>query len=317
MQACLNVGVLASNADQLGEFIRLIQTAGHRACVSLDTSRTLPSDLPEADVWLASSNQAPIARALIDKLEASGAAIIFEEDGDDLLDEELAGLSPPEKRQKRARRLAAKLQLLGQGSLRYFDSGLARARSVWVLGASTGGPKAVAEFLAALPADLPGVAFIYVQHIDQNTIKSLRQSVLQACSYEVCVVDIPTVLRERTVYITPPSHQVDLLDGGILTPVHKPWAGGYSPSIDQVIAKVARVYAHNGGAIIFTGMGDDGARSCKFMHFRGGQIWVQNSASCAVDSMPVSVQSYMSPDQEGTPQQLASQLIRLMAQHHD
>lgn len=316
MQACLNVGVLASNADQLGEFIRLIQTAGHRACVSLDTSRALPSDLPKADVWLASSHQAPVARTLIDKLEAAGAAIIFEEDGDDARDEELVGLSAPEKREKRARRLAKKLQLLGQGSIRYFDSPLTRARWVWVLGASTGGPKAVAEFLRELPKDLAGVAFIYVQHIDQSTISSLKQSVEQACSYEVCVVDMPAVLRERTVYITPPCHQVDLLDSGIVAPLQKPWAGEYSPSIDQVIAKVARVYAHNGGAIIFTGMGDDGARSCKLMHFRGGQIWVQNADSCAVDSMPVSVQAYMHPDHEGTPQQLAGQLTRFITQSH-
>lgn len=312
MQACLNVGVLASNADQLGEFIRLIQTAGHRACVSLDTSRALPRELPKADVWLASSHQAPVARALIDKLEAAGAAIIFEEDGDDARDEELSGLSAPEKRQKRARRLANKLLLLGQGSIRYFESPRARARCVWVLGASTGGPKAVADFLHALPQDLTGVAFVYVQHIDQNTITSLRQSVEQSCSYEVCVVDMPAVLRERTVYITPPSHQVDILDSGILAPLHKPWAGEYSPSIDQVIAKVARVYAHNGGTIIFTGMGDDGAKSCKLMHYRGGQVWVQNAESCAVDSMPVSVQRYVAPDQEGTPEQLASQLKQHM-----
>ena len=98
------------------------------------------------------------------------------------------------------------------------------------------------------------------------------------------------VIREKTVYLISPLHQIELLEGGVLSPLPDPWGGRYRPSIDQVIAKVARVYRDRGGAIVFTGMGDDGANSCTMLHHRGGQVWIQSAASCAIDSMPVSVE---------------------------
>ena len=72
---------------------------------------------------------------------------------------------------------------------------------------------------------------------------------------------------------------------------------------------MARVFAKRGGAIIFTGMGDDGARSSKLLRYRGGEVWVQEADSCAIDSMPISVQSFTEPHVLGTPQQLAEQFV--------
>ncbi|KAB7628134.1 chemotaxis protein CheB, partial [Alkalilimnicola sp. S0819] len=60
----------------------------------------------------------------------------------------------------------------------------------------------------------------------------------------------------------------------------------YAPSIDSVMEEVARRYGANGGAIIFSGMGDDGARGCQAVAGAGGLVWAQDSASCAIDSMP-------------------------------
>lgn len=307
---CLKVGVLANSATQVGEFVRLIQTAGHRASASLDASHPLPGVLPEADVWLVTSNHGNAARALLEKLDAANIPIIYEEDGVITPDEELAALSAPELRLKRAKRLASKLQLLAHGQVRDTSCATrARAKYVWVLAASTGGPKAIAEFLDEIPASLSEVAFLYVQHIDNGTMETLRQVVDKHSAFCVSTLDAPRVIREKTLYLIPPNTQIDLLDSGVITPLDQPWVGDYSPSIDQVIAKVARVFAKRGGAIIFTGMGDDGARSSKLLHYRGGKVWVQSANSCAVDSMPVSVQALVDVAENGAPAQLAKKLV--------
>lgn len=308
---CLKVGVLANSSTQVGEFVRLIQTAGHRASASLDASQSLPNTLPEVDVWLATSNQCDAARLLLESLDATDTPIIYEDEG--LLiegDDELATLTPAELRVKRAKRLANKLQLLAHGHIRDISSETrARAKHVWVLAASTGGPKAISEFLDEIPASLAEVAFLYVQHIDSGTMETLKQVVEKHSAFCVRTLDAPCVIREKTVYLIPPNTQIDLLDSGVITPLDQPWKGDYSPSIDQVIAKVARVFAQRGGAIIFTGMGDDGARSSKLLHYRGGKVWVQSANSCAVDSMPVSVQALVDVSVDGAPAQLAQKLV--------
>src|SRR5690606_21365580 len=108
-----------------------------------------------------------------------------------------------------------------------------------------------------------------------------------------------------------PQHQVELLEGGVLSPLPEPWGGRYRPSIDQVIAKVARIYRDRCGVIVFTGMGDDGANSCTMMHHRGGQIWIQTAASCAIDSMPVSVEKKGCVHFSAAPAELAQQFVKL------
>ncbi len=310
--ACLKVGVLATTSMQMGEFVRLVQTAGHRACASIDASVSLPQVLPEVDAWLVASNYPESAKAFLERLDAANAPIVFEDDA--LVDDD-AELSPHDLRVQRARRLASKLHFIAQGDVRdRANDNLARAKYVWVLAASTGGPKAVADFLDGIPEELAGVAFLYVQHINDDTMQTLKQVVTKHSAFDVYMLDTPRVIREKTLYLIPPSTQIDLLDNGVITPLGKPWQGDYSPSIDQVIAKVARIFASRGGAIIFTGMGDDGASSSKLLHYRGGEVWVQSTDSCAVDSMPASVLATMGDIEQGAPHELAKKLVARYAQ---
>ncbi len=308
-EACLNVGVLAHTAEQLGELVRLVQTAGHRASASLDsTFLKVVTELPKADAWLVASDYPESARKLLEALDLTAIPVVYNDDGS--VSEEDKALSSVELREKRAKKLATKLELLTRGEVQDRAEGSrARAKYLWVLAASTGGPKAISDFLDEIPAELAGVAFLYVQHIDDGTMKTLKQVVDTHSAFNVQMLDVPRVIREKTIYLVPPSMQIDLLDNGVITPLPVPWKGDYSPSIDQVIAKVARVFADRGGAIIFTGMGDDGARSSKLLHYRGGEVWVQSAGSCAVDSMPVSVQAIMQAGEEGEPAQLARKLV--------
>jgi chemosensory pili system protein ChpB (putative protein-glutamate methylesterase) len=316
MNTGLAVGVIAASVKQMSELGRLVKGAGYAVAASVEIKPGLAGPLPQVDVWVANLDlHDPGVRAVMDGLDLNGPPVIYEDDLQ--LVPEVATpadekpMLPAEIRQHKERRLALKLRQLVRDSER---ESRRRAQKVWVLAASTGGPDAVAQFLAGIPDDLDGVALLYVQHIEQQALESLQRVVTRHCGWRVENTDEARVIREKTVYLVSPQHAFDILDGGVLSPLAQPWGGRYRPSIDQVIAKVARVYRDRGGAIVFTGMGDDGADSCTMLHYRGGQVWIQAAASCTIDSMPVSVAKKGFVQFSAAPEELARQFVKLHKQ---
>lgn len=189
------------------------------------------------------------------------------------------------------------------------------ASEVWVLAASTGGPAAVKRFLAALPPNL-GIAFIYVQHIDAHQAVTLNRMMTNAGSYPALVASQGLVLEANSLTLVTARDSVELLANGTLVVNYgQPWKGDYAPSIDQVAANAARIYRERSGVIIFTGMGDDGAASCRIVKQVGGQVWAQSPDDCTSDSMPVSALATGCVGLSGTPEYLAKALAKLVNKH--
>ncbi len=317
MSSGLAVGVIAASVKQMSELMRLVKGAGYTVSASVEIKPGFGGPLPPVDVWVANLDlHDPGVRTVMDGLDLDGPPVIYEDDLQLVPDAATQStgekpLLPAEIRQQKERRLALKLRQLVRDSA---VESRRRAQKVWVLAASTGGPEAVAQFLAGIPDDLSGVALIYVQHIEQQALESLQKVVKRHCGWCVENTDEARVIREKTVYLVSPQHQFELLEGGVLSPLPEPWGGRYRPSIDQVIAKVARIYRERGGAIVFTGMGDDGANSCTMLHHRGGQVWIQTAASCTIDSMPVSVAKKGFVHFSAAPAELAQQFVKLHTQ---
>lgn len=182
------------------------------------------------------------------------------------------------------------------------------AERVWVLGASLGGPAAVKEFLTYLPEGLP-VAFILAQHIDGGFQKILAQVLNRNTNFSICEHCVNQEIEYGKVYVAPVEHEVAFNETGRIVAINKDWEGPYAPSIDQVIYNVAARYGRNSGAIIFSGMGNDGAIAAPEMQRLGGVIWAQNAETCANSSMPDSVRETGAVSYSGAPQQLAYQLV--------
>lgn len=307
----LAVGLLADTKQQLSELNRLVLSAGHKIVASVEHRPERQGELPSADVWLVQLDlDCEAAQQLMSDLDDAGIPVIFADEDTgppikaDLLD---PSLLPEALRRERVRRLAAKL-----GQLVKPETDQAthrRARFVWVLAASTGGPDAIAEFLQEIQQPPPGVALLYVQHIDLVGMEHLARMVRKHSRWQVQNLTASQPILEKSIYLLSPQHTVDILQPGVIAPSALAWSGRYKPSINQVIAKVARVYGANGGAIVFTGMGDDGAKSCQLLHHLGGQVWAQSLASCTVDSMPKCVTELGCVQQVGNPKQLAQQLL--------
>lgn len=316
-----NVGVLSGSMKQLGELISVVRGAGFTVGAFIDISQPLPKSFPEVDVWVVNIDLGDdSSQAIIEKLDEAGATIIFDDDHHQETAVRIAGdgeaAQPSAVKMRRERRLAEKVSnVLKQAHKPPVadDTTSARAKRVWVLGASTGGPEAVIDFLECIPANLPGVAFIYVQHMEDFGHENLIKVIGHHSPWPVHNGDHSHTLRERNVYVLSPTQQVSLSESGVMAPLGTPWTGYYKPSIDQVMAKVARAYGGKAGAIIFTGMGDDGAQSASLIHHRGGKVWVQSAETCAVDSMPQSVEKKGFAGLSGSPEELAIEFINFIS----
>jgi chemosensory pili system protein ChpB (putative protein-glutamate methylesterase) len=176
--------------------------------------------------------------------------------------------------------------------------------NVWVLGASLGGPEAVCEFLAALPDDLP-VAFAYGQHIDPQFNDTLQQAVAKKTSMTSKVLTSGDMLRHGEIGLMPVEQRLKMLPLGQVIVLDEPWPGPFSPSIDCLVSQTAELYGGASGCIIFSGMGDDGAKGCETMQQSGGTVLIQSFDSCANSAMPEAALAATNNAFVGSPTQLA------------
>lgn len=183
------------------------------------------------------------------------------------------------------------------------------AEEVWILGASLGGPAAVKTFLDHLPPGLP-VGFIYAQHIDGHFTDVLTRVLGRHAHYQLRKAETGYRVRNGDVVLMPVEHEWQLNEQGELIERNTPWPGPYGPSIDQVLLNVADHYGSRCHAILFSGMGNDGAIAAPLLKAYGSRIWVQESHSCGNSSMPDSVAATGCTGFSGTPEQLARELVK-------
>ncbi|HEY6527556.1 MAG TPA: chemotaxis protein CheB [Cellvibrionaceae bacterium] len=305
--AGLAVGLLADSKPQLLDLHRLLSALPHTLVASQVFSGELLSSLPRADVWLVQLDMDdPAAQALLDAMDDANLPVIVADEDQAPTDTSDPSQWPEVRRRERVRRLKTKLDLL----IDHQPQQARRATAVWVLAASTGGPEAVGLFLDALQQPPEQLALIYAQHISPSGHKSLVQMLRRRTRLKVCDTHQNQAIEAGCLYVVSPNQALDIVTPGRITPKQQPWTGRFTPSINQVIAKVARVYGAQGGAVMFTGMGEDGARGCQLLHHLGGQVWIQTPASSAIDSMPRSVERLGCTRFSGNPKELAHALQR-------
>lgn len=188
------------------------------------------------------------------------------------------------------------------------------ADRVWVLGASIGGPQAVEEFLCALPGDLD-LAFVLAQHIGSGFVPLLAEQLDRKCKLRVRSPASGRLLRNGQVVVSPVHQRIVFNHTGhvILKPIVTKTT--YSPSIDNILIEVADRFGPRAGAIIFSGMGNDGMKGVEVMRNQGGIVWAQNAESCVVSAMTDAARRTGCVEFSGTPTQLARKLVIYLRKH--
>jgi two-component system chemotaxis response regulator CheB len=155
---------------------------------------------------------------------------------------------------------------------------------VIVIGASTGGPKALLEIISSLPRDLPACVLV-VQHMPEGFTESLAERLNWQASLEVKEAIDGDKLKPGVVYIAP-GNQHMIVDGNKVQLTNGVKVNYSRPSIDVLMESVAKHYGQNVIGVIMTGMGQDGAKGLKAIKDRCGRTIAQNEKTCAVFGMP-------------------------------
>jgi two-component system response regulator WspF len=159
------------------------------------------------------------------------------------------------------------------------------ARKLVAIGASTGGPLALARLLGnwRLP---PDTAAVVIQHIDNDFAGRLVHWLAEQSCSPVRAIAGGERLRAGTIHIAASDRHVRLESGERLVYDANPREAAYRPSVDVFFHSVALLWRHSATGILLTGMGSDGAAGLLALRRAGHETIAQDQASSAVYGMP-------------------------------
>jgi len=153
-----------------------------------------------------------------------------------------------------------------------------------VMGASLGGPRALATILGGLPTSFP-LPVAVVQHIAVGFTGGLAGWLDQECALEVGEAVDGEPLRPGRVVLAPSGRHL-LVARGRVHLSDAPPVDTFKPSVNPLFVSAARHYGRRACGVLLTGMGRDGAEGLKALREQGGTTLVQDEATSAVFGMP-------------------------------
>ena len=154
-----------------------------------------------------------------------------------------------------------------------------------VVGASTGGPKAISDLLTPLPHDW-NVAVVIVQHVDVAFSQGLAKWLGDRTSRAVRVAEHGQQPVAGDVLLAGTNDHLILSKARSLEYCEEPREVFFRPSVDVFFESVADHWPQTGVALLLTGMGKDGAKGLLKLRARGWHTMAQDEASSVVWSMP-------------------------------
>ena len=154
-----------------------------------------------------------------------------------------------------------------------------------ILGASTGGPHALAEVLARLPTTLPA-GIIIVQHVDAAFAPGLGQWLSEQSRRRVMLVVEGHRLALGEILLSGTGDHLVLGEDRRLHYSAEPRDSSYCPSVDVFFASAARNWPRPGVAVLLTGMLRDGAQGLLALRRLGWRTIAQDESSSVVWGMP-------------------------------
>ncbi|KZE36292.1 chemotaxis-specific protein-glutamate methyltransferase CheB [Chelatococcus daeguensis] len=173
---------------------------------------------------------------------------------------------------------------------------LAASRSVatrpacLVVGASTGGPRAMMRLIGQLPASvLARLPVVVVQHMPPIFTAVFAEHLAAIAGCEVREARDGEAVRPGVIHVAPGGLHTGLVRRGadVLLHVHDgPPTNVCRPSVNVLFEAAAAVYGGAALAIVLTGMGRDGLVGARSLAAAGAPIVVQDEVTSIVWGMP-------------------------------
>lgn len=178
---------------------------------------------------------------------------------------------------------------------------------ILVIGASTGGPKALIEFCKrAAPKICKPI--IIVQHMPALFTSSFANSLAKATGKDCHEAVDGEVIKENCIYIAPGDYHLILKKKGndVIACLNQDEQINFvRPAVDPLFISASDIYKNRLVGIIFSGMGSDGKEGARVVKHNNGKVIIQDKKSSVVFGMPKSVFEDKNYDFIGNPIQIA------------
>jgi len=154
-----------------------------------------------------------------------------------------------------------------------------------VIGASTGGPKALTTVLSAFPNPYPG-AIVLIQHMDKKFTPGLASWLDQQIRLPVQLINEGDQPEAGVVHLPYTDVHLLLTKQARLSYSIEPENNYYHPSVDVFLQTVAQYWHGKIIAALLTGMGRDGAQGLLTVKRKGCHTIAQDEESSIVYGMP-------------------------------
>ena len=184
------------------------------------------------------------------------------------------------------------------------------------IGASTGGPKALAQILGSLPANLPA-SIVIIQHVDSQFSHSLVDWLNEQSKLPVRLAKHNETPLPGIVLISDSDKHLAINAHGNFTYIDEPKTYPYRPSVNVFFSSIAKHWKGKAIGVLLTGMGKDGANGLHEMQSSGFPTIAQSKVSCAVYGMPKAAIDLNAADSILHLSMIAPQIIELVTSAHN
>lgn len=180
-----------------------------------------------------------------------------------------------------------------------------------VIGASTGGPKALYTVITSLPEGL-GVPIFVVQHMPQGFTKAFSERLNGASKLKVSEATEGESIEKDTVYIAPGGkHMIIGLDK-IIHLNEEPPIWGVRPAVDKLFISASKLYGSHLLSVVLTGMGKDGAAGTQEVKGAGGITISEDESTCTIYGMPKAAYETGKVDMVLPLNNIASEIVKVV-----
>jgi two-component system, chemotaxis family, protein-glutamate methylesterase/glutaminase len=185
---------------------------------------------------------------------------------------------------------------------------------VAALGASTGGPQALHQLLAAIPGDTP-LAILVAQHMPDRFTATFADRLARTTAFSAKEAEDGDRVAAGRILVAPGRRHMELArddDGTLRTRVlgAEGRSTRYTPSIDRLFASVAAVCGAAACGVVLTGMGNDGREGIQSIKRGGGLTLAESADTAVVYGMPQAAVKTGAVDEVLALGALAGRLVR-------
>lgn len=183
-------------------------------------------------------------------------------------------------------------------------------KSIVIIGASGGGPRAIHQIFTELPP--LACSIVISQQMPKYINASFCEALDRLSSMEVCPAADGMLLEEGCVYIAPSEKHIKLHENRSIHLFQGEKVNWACPSVDILMQSLGKDTSIKKIGVILSGLGQDGAEGICHIKNIGGYTIVQDEASSAIYGMPKMAMQTGQVDWQLNPEQIRLRLIHLV-----